>query len=249
MAIIYICIFLLGASFASFLNASIYRIEEGIKYPDIVKNGSYCEKCKKKLSWWELIPILGYILLKGKCNNCRTKINISYPISETLLGLSFLLFYLNNISWYFWVILISLFVLSSYDIKYKGIPKSITHVFITFSILIFLFFRLNIINIYLPVGITLFLLLLNLIKRSFGLGDILVLFAIGILLNHQQFLVLFWIGIILALLYSTILIIKKKISIKKTKIAMIPFFTVSFVISLLYGEVIFSKVWTFLSLY
>lgn len=249
MLVIYLCIFFLGASFASFLNATIYRIEKKFKYPDIIKINSHCERCKKELTWWELFPILGYIILKGKCKKCNEKINIYYPLSEAVLGFFFLLFFLYNIAWYFWIILFFLFIFSSYDIKYKGIPKDLVHIFLFVSTLFFLIFSFNIGNIYLPIGFAIFFVLLNLIKESFGLGDILVLLGLGILVNYRQYIIMFWLGILIALLYSLLLVIKKKKNIRKIKIPMIPFFSLSFVISLIYWEQIYQILLKYLGIW
>ena len=81
---------------------------------------------------------------------------------------------------------------------------------------------------------------MNMFKKSFGMGDILVLLGMGILVNYKQYLVIFWLGIIIALLYSIYLIVFKKSEIKNTKVPMIPFFTISYVVSILYGDVIFN---------
>ena len=236
MLIIYICIFFLGTSLASFLNASLYRIENKYKYPNIIKLGSHCEKCKHTLKWWELIPILGYILIKGKCSKCKQKVNIHYPLSELYLGTTLLLFFLNNIPWYLWVIALLLFILSYFDSKDKAVYKNLIHIFLVLCLLFFLLFSFNIVNIFLPIIFTFMFLILNIIKKSFGLGDILVLLGVGILLTWQEYLVMFWLGILIALLYSLVLIVKDKVSIKKTKVPMIPFFTISFTITILYGQ-------------
>jgi prepilin signal peptidase PulO-like enzyme (type II secretory pathway) len=249
MLVIYLCVFFLGASFASFLNATIYRIEKKFKYPDIIKTKSHCEKCKKDLTWWELIPIVGYIILKGKCKKCKNKIKLYYPLSETILGSVFLLFFFYNIIWYLWIIILFLFIFSSYDIKYKGIPKDLVHIFLIISTLLFFLFSFEITNIYFPIGFTMFLLLVNIIKKSFGLGDILVLLGLGILIDYRQYIVIFWGGIVIALLYSIMLIIKEKKDIRKTKIPMIPFFSLSFVISLIYGYQIHEILLKFLGMW
>ena len=55
----------------------------------IIRPGSHCPKCNHPLSWYENIPILSYILLKGKCKNCHSKIPISYWIVEVVTGLLF----------------------------------------------------------------------------------------------------------------------------------------------------------------
>jgi leader peptidase (prepilin peptidase) / N-methyltransferase len=239
MITIYILLFLFGACLASFLNASLYRLDNGYKYPDIIKQGSHCEKCKHKLKWWELIPILGYILIKGNCSKCKQYVNIYYPLSELFLGLLFSLFVLESVPWYLWVVVLFLFILSYFDITHKGIYKNLVHIFLGISLLFFFLFSLDISNIFLPLLFTFLILLLNLIKKSFGLGDVLVLLGLGILLNSSQYLVMFWLGILIALLYSLILVIKDRVDVKKTKIPMVPFFTLSFTITILYGEEIY----------
>lgn len=239
MTVIYICLFILGTAIASFLNATLYRIEKKYKYPEIIKKGSHCEKCKHKLKWWELIPILGYILIKGKCSKCKQKVNIYYPLSELFLGTTFLLFYLNNVPWYMWILVLFLFVLSSFDVKERAVYKNLIHTFLILCLLFFVLFSFNPFNIFLPVIFFFLFLVLNIIKKSFGLGDILILLGLGILLTWQQYLVMFWFGILIALLYSLVLLVKDKVSIKKTKVPMIPFFTVSFTIAVLYGQKVY----------
>jgi prepilin signal peptidase PulO-like enzyme (type II secretory pathway) len=239
MIIIYICIFFLGASIASFLNATTYRVDNGYKYPDIIKSNSHCEKCKHVLTWWELFPILGYIYIGGKCSKCKDGINIYYPISELFLGLLFLSFYLLSIPWYIWIVVLFLFILSYHDVKYRAVPKGLVHVFLVLCVSIYSIYLFNIPNIYLPILVTIMFLIINLIKKSFGLGDILVLLGLGILLTYDRYIVMFWLGIVLALLYSIYLIIKKKVDYKKAKIPMIPFFTISFSISILFGGEIY----------
>lgn len=249
MTVIYTCIFLLGAAVASFLNATLYRIENKYKYPAIIKSGSECENCKHLLKWWELMPILGYILIKGRCSKCKEGVNIYYPFSELILGTIFLLFFLFTISWYIWVTIILLFILSYYDIKEQAVYRTLVHIFLVYCFLIFLIFLLNPSNLILPTVFSLLLLILNIIKKSFGLGDILVLFGLGILISWQQYIVLFWLAITLALLYSLVLIVVKRIDIKGAKIAMLPFFSLSFVVTTLWGFEIFSFLLKFMRIW
>lgn len=241
MVIIYTCIFFLGSAFASFINATVYRIEKKFKYPKILYEPSHCEKCKKQLTWIELLPIVGYLLIGGKCPQCKKSINIYYPISEFFLGVSFLLFYYNDIAWIYWIILLFLFVLDYHDITYKSIPKNLTHIFILLCVVIFPIFNLNVISIVTSISVASFLLVLSkLMKKSFGLGDILILLGLGLIVNYKNFLILFWGGIIIALLFSVIYGITNKRNLQKIKIPMLPFFTISYVIALMYGEQIFS---------
>lgn len=239
MLIIYLCIFFLGASLASFLNATVYRLENGYKYPKIVTLNSHCEQCKHPLNWKQLIPILGYIFYKGKCPKCKSAVNLYYPISELILGTTFLLFYLNNISLFFYVVILFLFTLSFYDYLSHSIPKNLVHILLGINIIFFFFFNFNLGNIYLPLIICGVLLLINIFKKSFGFGDILVLSAIGILQTFGEFFTTFWLAIFIALFYSLTVIVKKKEDVKKAKVPMIPFISIAFIISILWGEMIY----------
>lgn len=68
----------------SFLNAVIYRVPRkmNIAYPR-----SHCTSCKKMIYWYENIPILSYIFLRGKCSKCKTPYSVQYPIIEATVGL------------------------------------------------------------------------------------------------------------------------------------------------------------------
>ena len=94
--ILYIVIFMMGAMFGSFYTLAVYRIP---KREDIIKTHSYCPKCKHKLGFLDLIPILSYIFLGAKCRYCKDKIRPRYFILEILSGLTFVLVaYLLNLS-------------------------------------------------------------------------------------------------------------------------------------------------------
>lgn len=87
--ILYIFMFITGTVFGSFYTLAVYRIP--LKQ-DITHTRSYCPKCNHKLQFFDLIPILSYIFLGGKCRYCKEKIRPRYLILETLSGLFFVLF-------------------------------------------------------------------------------------------------------------------------------------------------------------
>ena len=80
---IYIIIFIFGSIMGSFLNVLAVRLSnnESIIYPR-----SHCHNCNHKLKWYELIPIISYIIQKGKSRCCHTRIPISYLIVEIVTG-------------------------------------------------------------------------------------------------------------------------------------------------------------------
>jgi prepilin signal peptidase PulO-like enzyme (type II secretory pathway) len=242
MLIVYICIFFFGASIASFINATLYRLDKGYKYLDIITRNSSCEECKKKLSWIQLIPIIGYLIYRGKCKDCKKPVRLYYPISEFLLGVSFLVMYLYGIPIHFYAIVILLFILSYHDTISLSVSQNVVHILLITSVLIFFFLALIPSNLIAPLVVCILLLIINIFKKSFGFGDILVLFSVGILQSTNQFLCTFWLGVIIALFYSIYLIIKKKRKLMNMKVPMIPFFSISFVISVIYGETILESI-------
>jgi leader peptidase (prepilin peptidase)/N-methyltransferase len=85
-------VFLLGASFGSFLNVAISRWPEGLS---VVKPRSRCPKCGHQISAGENIPILSWLMLRGRCSGCGVRISAQYPIVELLVGLMWLWAYLQ----------------------------------------------------------------------------------------------------------------------------------------------------------
>lgn len=82
---------LLGLCFGSFLNVCIYRIpaEISLSHPP-----STCPKCKVRIKWYDNVPVLGWLMLGGKCRACKQPISPRYPVIELLTGLLFLALYL-----------------------------------------------------------------------------------------------------------------------------------------------------------
>lgn len=91
--IIYVAIFLTGIVFGSFFTLAVYRIPRG---ENIVYGRSHCTSCGHKLSLLDLIPVLSYIFLGGKCRYCGEKIRIRYLLLEIFSGIVFLLIALTH---------------------------------------------------------------------------------------------------------------------------------------------------------
>lgn len=84
----YLVLFMIGSLFGSFYTLAVYRIP---KRQDIIHTHSYCPNCNHKLGFLDLIPILSYLFLKGKCRYCKEKIRPRYLILEILSGMLFVL--------------------------------------------------------------------------------------------------------------------------------------------------------------
>ena len=84
-------IFLMGLFIGSFLNVCIYRIPEG---KSIVAPPSSCMKCGERIKWYDLIPVISYLMLKGRCRRCGERISPRYMYIELLTGILFLVCFL-----------------------------------------------------------------------------------------------------------------------------------------------------------
>lgn len=97
----YILLFIIGAMLGSFFNVYALRRLKGIS---IIKPNSYCYSCKTPIKFYENIPIISYILLRGKCSTCNTKISINYFLAELFTPLLLMInYYLFNFSSEFYI--------------------------------------------------------------------------------------------------------------------------------------------------
>lgn len=88
--------FILGALFGSFANVCIYRWPPSDEHPEgrsIIRPGSHCPACGRSIRWHDNIPMLGWVLLRGRCRDCKTGIAPRYPLVELLMAVLFLAAY------------------------------------------------------------------------------------------------------------------------------------------------------------
>ncbi len=117
---------LLGVLVGSFLNVVIYRVPRGesIAYP-----GSKCTFCGRSLRPLENIPIISFVIQKGKCKGCSSKISPIYPSIELLVGVMFVWIYIKSVSlpsFLFGVVLMSTLVVVLFiDLRHEIIPDSV----------------------------------------------------------------------------------------------------------------------------
>ena len=227
--LIYFFVFLFGLVVGSFLNCVIYRLalpNFSLKNLGGLKNRSYCPHCKKTLSWQDLIPVLSFLILRGRCRHCRQKISWQYPLVEIATGLLFLLIFnfqfsiFNEFSIfnflkliYYWTIACFLIVVFVYDLKHYIIPDQIVYPAILVSDIWYfisgifdIYTKYEILNtIYSAFGAALFFLLIVLISRGkwMGVGDIKLAFFMGLILGFPNILVAifsaFFIGAIIGI--------------------------------------------------
>ncbi len=134
---LYIIIFIMGTLFGSFYTLAVYRIPRKI---DIVKTHSFCPNCNHKLGFFELIPVWSYILLGGKCKECKQKIRPRYFILEFLSGIAFLIIaYCLKINAYninlasivkfafIALYLVAIFIIAGIDKEYRKIERGVLY--------------------------------------------------------------------------------------------------------------------------
>ena len=122
-----IVFFLLGTIIGSFLNVLIVRLPHGKSLNNPKR--SCCPKCHRSLPWWENIPILSWVLLRGRCAGCRERISIQYPLVELSTGLLFWLcyhFFPWPVATAYAVFVSLLLVATVIDLQHWIIPNEIT---------------------------------------------------------------------------------------------------------------------------
>ncbi len=212
--------FIFGLVFGSFFQVVALRLPEG---KSIINPPSHCEKCNKKLKWYELIPVISYLIQLGKCRNCKTHISIKYPIYELLTGILFSLCYIvfglsvNVIIPITFVSILIIVIIS--DIEYMIISDE---VLICGSILILIeTLILNgvfsfLLAIFYGVLCFCFMYLIKWIgdfifkTESLGGGDIKLFFFFGLVFHIKTAIVIIFLASFIALPYAIITMIRKK---------------------------------------
>ena len=126
-ALIAVIIFLFGTMVGSFLNVCIARIPNG---ESVVRPPSHCPKCKKSIPFYDNIPILSYLVLRGRCRSCGERISPRYLFVEVLMGsLAAALYYQFGLGLAFFVAFIfvaALIVISFVDLDVRIVPDVIS---------------------------------------------------------------------------------------------------------------------------
>jgi leader peptidase (prepilin peptidase)/N-methyltransferase len=243
-----VLIFILGLIVGSFSNVCIYRIpkNESIIYP-----ASHCPKCRTKIKPIDNIPLLSYILLKGRCRNCKSKISLQYPIVEFLTGLIYLIIYLTyglSIQSLIYIILASaLLIIAFIDLNEQIVPDEISLPGIVAGFILSFFVPyISFINSALGVvvggGIILIIGMAGSVifkKEAMGGGDVKLAAMIGAFLGWRYIVISLFLGFFLGALAGIILIMLK-IKSREDTVPFGPFIVLGSFITLLWGEKIIS---------
>ena len=193
--IIAIYIFIIGTIMGSFFNVVAHRLSNN---ESIIKPGSHCENCNHLLKWYELIPIISFLIQGGRCRQCHTKLSWWYPLIEIITGLFYLFSYLYfGLSYDFFISLVISSVLVITCITDFNYLIILDEPLIVGSILIIIikFLQGGIIDTLIAIlsGLLLFffMLLVKILgdkafkRESLGGGDIKLSFFIGLSLGYK----------------------------------------------------------------
>ncbi|MFH0873482.1 MAG: prepilin peptidase [Candidatus Komeilibacteria bacterium] len=214
----YVVIFLFGLIFGSFLNAVIYRLHVGESW---VHGRSKCVKCKKVLGTWDLIPILSWLYLRGRCRYCQKKISWQYPLVELATAVAFVAAYsvagvelglaqawLQAVTWMIYALfLIIIFV---FDWKYYLILDAVIYPAAVMAFILNLFLGVSWSSMLLAaiIGAGFFWLQYILSRGTWiGAGDIRLGGLMGLMLGWPGILVALFIAYVVGSIVGIILII------------------------------------------
>lgn len=225
-------LFLFGLIIGSFLAALTYRFPRGVI---ITKGRSFCPNCKHTIAWFDNIPLLSYLLLKGKCRNCGRKISVRYPVIEFATGIVFLLIGVNPLLLIISSVLIAILVI---DWEHMIIPDDFVF-FGLFTAFVFLLGRPDAfyLNLFTGFASALFFLAVYIFSsgKGMGLGDVKLAVLIGAVLGPGLSLVWLFSSFITGGIVAAILLASRKAKLKE-RIAFGPFLVIGFFIAALMGD-------------
>lgn len=236
-----ILVLIVGMCIGSFLNVCIYRIprEESIAFPP-----SHCTNCGYELRFMDLIPIISYIFLRGKCKKCEEKISLKYPVIECINGLVYILLFINygySFNFFKLCILLSLLiVIGVIDYETKYVYNS-TIIFGVITALIFLvgqwIFTKNIPWSNIIGGAIGFLLiwLIVVLTHGMGEGDADIALVCGLFLGVKGAVLTLFIAFVLGGIIGVALLLLK-LKNRKDEIAFGPYLSIGGIISALFGQ-------------
>jgi len=248
-----IFVFIFGTAVGSFLNCLIYRLSKNLSP---IGGRSFCPKCNHTLSWQDNIPLLSFILLRGRCRYCLSPISWQYPLVElgtgilSIASLQLSVFRGDSFLSTAYCLLIAYALLAIFvsDLRYGTIPDKIVYPTIGLAIFYSIInHQLSIIN-YLFSGLGaagLFLALVALTRgKGMGMGDVKLVALMGLVLGWPKILVALYLAFLTGAIVGVILILlgKKRFG---EHIPFGPFLTTATWIGLLWGGQIlaWSQAW------
>ncbi|MGB9793711.1 MAG: prepilin peptidase [Caldisericum exile] len=235
--------FIFGAVIGSFLNVVIYRLP---RHESLIFPQSHCPKCGHKLSTLDLVPIVSYIALKGKCRYCGAKISPIYPIVESLTGILFVLTYLKfgfSLLTLKYIIFISFLIIVSFIDLFEGVVFDSVVIPATIIGLVFGIFTNFKDTIFGIVFYAVLFFLIIVISKLFykeggmGEGDLTSGIMIGAFLGFEFGIIAFILSFVIGAVAGIfIMLISKKGG--KTEIPFVPYMAIASLLTIFFGNYI-----------
>jgi prepilin signal peptidase PulO-like enzyme (type II secretory pathway) len=234
---------LFGLCIGSFLNVCIYRIPIEMK---VYEGRSICPCCRSGLHALDLIPVVSYLILRGKCRHCGCRISPVYPIVELLTGLLFVAaFYFYGLSLQtllVWVLICVLVVASFIDIHTLEIPDGVSIWIVAIGVVSFfvpgLLWWQRLLG-SLVAAFPLLIILLVSKGNAMGMGDIKLMAAVGLILGYKLSLFALFSATIFGAVIGLLLILLKKKG-KRDEMPFVPMLSFGVLFALFFGNNIIS---------
>jgi len=234
--------FIFGLSIGSFLNVIIYRLPQNKN----LLGRSYCDNCKRKIFWFDLVPIVSYLFLKGRCRFCKNKIDWQIPIVELSTAFLFVSVFLkfpiltDFKLWFYLFVVSSLIAIFFIDLRNGMIPDKIIYP-VTIIALLFVIFSspFSFLNfVFSGVISFLFFLIIFLVThgKGMGFGDVKLATVLGLILGFPKIIISLYLAFLTGGILSLILILWGKKRFKKDTIAFGPFLAFSALLTIFLGD-------------
>jgi leader peptidase (prepilin peptidase)/N-methyltransferase len=244
-----ILVLVVGLAIGSFLNVVIYRLPRGKQF---IKGRSVCPHCGQTIKWYQNLPLVSYLALRGRCAHCRKRISVRYPLVELLNGLGYLFFYWRyGISMelaVFAFLTSALIVIFFIDLEHQIIPDAITLPGMLLGLAISfapggLGIVPSLIGLVVGGGALYLIALLGdwlFKKESMGGGDIKMAAMLGAFLGWQKVLFIFVASAAIGLLVSVVLMLVST-RLRKTRVIPFgPFIAVAALVAIVWGDAVIS---------
>lgn len=238
---------------ASFFNVVIYRTAEEKSF---VGGRSECDYCHKKIHWYDNLPLLSFIILRGRCRKCHKQISRSYFFTELasfLMGLSFCLLYLYSslipelaiwqLLGYFLFLFILLFTMLA-DLKYMIVPDFLVGLLLALAVFLQISSGLSWLNpILAAVFSTAFFLTLSMVakkilgKDALGLGDIKLMIPISMIISWPKIILSIFLAFIVGGIFAMLVLLTKRRKIGQA-LPFAPFLILAAMLTFVWGEII-----------
>lgn len=242
---------IVGLAVGSFLNVVIYRLPKGIC---LASPASHCTSCGQKIAWYDLFPVVSYLVLRGRCRNCGEHIAIQYPAVEllngVLWGIASYVFYNRGIAYtaIYGTAISVLLVIAFCDAENMFIPDCLQIFLLLCAVLIFAAnlsdWNENVIGALCGGGIFLFFYFLSFLlfrREGLGLGDVKLMAVSGFLLGWKGIVTSILVAILCSLFGVVIQKCKHRTPLlsQGDEFAFAPYLVIGIIFAIFFGDAMF----------